>query len=155
MEGLLLGGAAWIVVLSSLNVAALMVGPAWVQARSLAFYLLVFQGGTAAGSLAWGALAGRLGINSTLVAAGSGLIISLIAAFLFPLRGGESLDLKPAAHRPGTDLSAELAAGSGPAFVTVEYRVDPHKAEKFVRRMADMERGGSNLECSLISGRRL
>ncbi len=137
---MLIGGAAWIVVLSSLNVAARMVVPAWIQARSLAFYLLVFQGGTAAGSLAWGALAGRLGIHSTLVAAGIGLIISLIAAFLFPLRGGESLDLKPAAHWPGADFSAGLAGGSGPAFVTVEYRVDPRNAEEFVRRMADMQR---------------
>lgn len=38
---MLLGGAAWIVALSSLNVAARMVVPGWVQARSLAIYLLV------------------------------------------------------------------------------------------------------------------
>ena len=135
-----LGGAAWIMVLSSLNVAARMVVPAWVQARSLAFYLLVFQGGTTVGSLVWGALAGRLGVNSTLVAAGSGLIISLAAAFLFPLRGVESLDLKSAAHWPAPDLVAELVADSGPAFVTVEYRIDPINAEEFVRTMADMQR---------------
>jgi MFS family permease len=137
---MLLGGAAWIVVLSSLNVAARMVVPAWVQARSLAFYLLVFQGGTTVGSLVWGAFAGRLGVNSTLVAAGIGLIISLAAAFLFPLRGGESLDLTPAVHWPEPGLVAESAADNGPAFVTVEYQVDPRNAEEFVRRMADMQR---------------
>ena len=137
---MLLGGAAWIVVLSSLNVAARMVVPAWIQARSLAFYLLVFQGGTTVGSLVWGALAGKLGVGSTLVIAGSGLIISLAAAFLFPLRLGESLNLKPAAHQPPPDLAADLVVDSRPAFVTVEYRVDPVNAEEFVCRMADMQR---------------
>ena len=127
---MLLGGAAWIAVLSSLNVAARMVVPAWVQARSLAFYLLVFQGGTAVGSLVWGALAGRVGVDSTLVAAGIGLLISLVAALLFPLRGVESLNLKPAAHRPAPDLADESVAESGSAFVTVEYRVDPVHAEE-------------------------
>lgn len=137
---MLLGGAAWMVVLSSLNVAARMVVPAWVQARSLAVYLLVFQGGTAVGSLAWGALAGRLGVSLTLVAAGVGLIISLSSALLFPLRGGESLDLRPAADWPEPDLAAELDADSGPAFITVEYRVELPNADEFVRAMADMRR---------------
>jgi MFS family permease len=137
---MLLGGAAWIAILSSLNVAARMVIPAWVQARSLAIYLLVFQGGTALGSLVWGAVAGRVGISSTLVAAGVGLIISAATAFVFPLRGNDSLDLKPAADWPEPSISSELDIGKGPTFVTVEYRIDPLDTEEFVRAMADIHR---------------
>jgi quinol monooxygenase YgiN len=117
-----------------------MVVPAWVQARSLAYYLLVFQGGTAVGSLAWGGLAGVLGVDSAMVAAGVGMLLSLAAAFFFPLRSAESLDLKTSAYWPEPDFVPESIGDSGPAFVTVEYRVDPLHAEEFVRMMADMER---------------
>jgi MFS family permease len=137
---MLLGGVAWMIVLSSLNVAARMVVPAWVQARSLAIYLLVFQGGTAMGSLAWGAVASRWGISSTLVAAGVGLIIGAATTFIFPLHRGDSLDLRPAADWPEPNITGELDIEKGPTFVTVEYRIDPLNAEEFVRAMGDMRR---------------
>jgi hypothetical protein len=62
------------------------------------------KAGATVGSLVWGAFAGRLGVNFTLVTAGIGLIISLAAEFLFPLRGCESLDLTPAVHCPEPGL---------------------------------------------------
>ena len=46
---MLLSGAAWIAVLSSLQVAAQTSVPAWVRARALAVYILVFFGSMAAG----------------------------------------------------------------------------------------------------------
>ena len=137
---MLLGGAAWMIVLSCLNVAARMVVSAWVQARSLAIYLLVFQGGTAMGSLAWGAAAGRWGIRSTLVVAGVGLIAGAATTLVFPLPREDALDLRPAADWPEPNTSGELDMEKGPTFVTVEYRIDPLNAEEFVRTMADMRR---------------
>jgi len=127
---MLLGGAAWMIVLSSLNVAARMVVPAWVQARSVAIYLLVFQGGTAMGSLAWGAVAGRWCIRSTLEAAGVGLIAGAATTLVFPLPREDSLDLRPAADWPEPNISGELDIEKGPTFVTVEYCIDPLNAEE-------------------------
>jgi MFS family permease len=49
------GGVAWIAMMSSLTAAAQTASPAWVRARALGIYLLVFQGLMAAGSFAWGA----------------------------------------------------------------------------------------------------
>jgi hypothetical protein len=94
---MLLGGAAWMVVLSSLNVAARMVVPAWVQARSLSIDLLGFQGGAALGSLAWGSLLAR-------------------RARFFPLLSGESLDLTPAAEWPHPTILDELGIEKGTYF---------------------------------------
>ena len=37
--------------------------PDWVRARVLAVFMLVFQGGLAAGSAFWGAVAARAGIQ--------------------------------------------------------------------------------------------
>src|SRR5881394_4080882 len=51
------GGVAWLSVLSTFTVAAQEASPAWVRARVLAIYLIVFQAGIAGGSAAWGAVA--------------------------------------------------------------------------------------------------
>jgi MFS family permease len=67
---LFVGGGAWIALMSSYNAAAQAAAPAWVRARALAVYLLVFQGGMAAGSALWGVVAARTGIPTALLVAG-------------------------------------------------------------------------------------
>ncbi len=58
-------GMAWIGILACLNVAAQTMSPPWMRARALSMYLLVLQGGMAVGSAAWGALATKLGMQTT------------------------------------------------------------------------------------------
>ena len=52
-----------------------------------------FQGGTAAGSIVWGAVAARLGIPTTLLLAAVGLIAGLTVATRYRLARGEKVDL--------------------------------------------------------------
>lgn len=137
---MLLGGVAWMLIMSSFNVTARIVVPAWVQARSLAIYLLVFQGGTALGSFGWGALAERFGVSAALISAGIGLLTGCAAVFIFPLRGIDSLDVNPTEYWPHPDVSSELDSDNGPAFVTVEYYVEPGQANEFLRAMTDLGR---------------
>ena len=51
---MLVGGIAWITLIASFNVAAQIAVPSWVRGRSLAVYMVAFQGGIAAGSATWG-----------------------------------------------------------------------------------------------------
>src|SRR6266567_2067461 len=53
-----IAGAAQIVFLSLVSALIQALAPDWVRARVLAVFLLVFQGGLAAGSALWGAVAG-------------------------------------------------------------------------------------------------
>ncbi len=73
------GGTAWLGILSSFNYAAQIMAPTWVRARSLSLYLLVLQGGMAAGSAFWGALASRIGVPDALAWAGVALVAGLVA----------------------------------------------------------------------------
>src|SRR5262249_1990902 len=57
---MLVSGAAWVVVMSGLNVAAQSSVAPWVRARALAIFLTVFFAAAMLGSLAWGAAAQRL-----------------------------------------------------------------------------------------------
>lgn len=59
---MLLMGAAWVMVLSSLQVSVQTALPEWVRARGLSLYLVVFMGGMAGGSLLWGQLATQTGL---------------------------------------------------------------------------------------------
>lgn len=62
---MLVNGFAWITVLSSLQIAAQTAVPAWVRARALALYIMVFSAGMAAG--------GELGRARTAYVAGAGV----------------------------------------------------------------------------------
>src|SRR5579863_9550170 len=75
---MLIGGGAWISFISLFNVQVLNQAPDWVRARVLAVSLLVFQGGVAAGSATWGALAGHVGLDRALLWAGIGTILSTV-----------------------------------------------------------------------------
>jgi hypothetical protein len=70
---------AWISILASLNLSAQTTSPAWVRARALSMYLLVLQGGMAAGGAMWGAIAERIGIANALACAAAGLVVGLAA----------------------------------------------------------------------------
>jgi MFS family permease len=77
---MLLGGVAWMTVMSTFNVCAQVEPPAWVRARALSYYLLVFQGALAVGSGAWGALADRFGLRVALLSAAAAMVAGLAPA---------------------------------------------------------------------------
>ncbi len=84
---LFLGGIAWLQILATLNTAAQTCSPAWVRARSISLYLFNLQGGLAAGSAAWGAIADHWGISRSLEIAAAGLILGLISVRFYRLHG--------------------------------------------------------------------
>jgi predicted MFS family arabinose efflux permease len=82
---MLVGGVAWMTVMSTFNVCAQMAPPAWLRARALGYYLLVFQGSTAIGSGVWGALAGRVGVRAALLFAAAMVAGGVFAIARLPL----------------------------------------------------------------------
>jgi MFS family permease len=78
---MLLGGVAWITVMSSFNVCAQTMPPQWMRARALAFYLLVFQGSLAVGSGVWGEVARHVGVRASLNIAAAAMLAGLAAGW--------------------------------------------------------------------------
>src|SRR5439155_4826476 len=136
----LIGGVAWISLIASFNVAAQTVVPSWVRGRTLAVYMLAFQGGMAAGSTTWGVVADQGAIESALVVAAVGLTAGLAAALRFRLPEGEGPDLTPSLHWPSPIAADEPNPEHGPVLITVEYRVDANRSADFVAAMEDLER---------------
>jgi len=131
----LLAGFAWIAVLSSLQIAAQTAVPAWVRARALSLYIVVFSGGMAAGSLGWGWLAQQFGTPHALLAAAIGTAVAAIAGARFRLGDAARVNVTPSGHWPQPVVAADLHDDRGPVLVTIEYRVDPARRQDFLHRL--------------------
>lgn len=132
---MVVGGVAWIALLSCLNVAAQTTVPTWVQARALGVYQLVFQGGMAIGSIIWGVIASRTSTPVSLTVAALGLMVGLIAAARYRLKAGENQDLTPSLHWAEPSVVIEPKAEDGPVLVTLEYHIDSKDSLEFVQAM--------------------
>jgi hypothetical protein len=134
----LFAGFAWIGVLASLQVAAQTSVPAWVRARALSLYIVVFSFGQAIGSLLWGAVAQRTSIDTALLVAASGAVLSGLIALRLRIAGAEQLDLTPSAHWPQPVVTDEVAGDRSPAVVTIEYRIALERRYEFLALMAQL-----------------
>lgn len=137
---LFFAGAAWLALLSSLNVALQTVIPSWVRGRALSVYMLGIFGGLSVGSAVWGAVADRLGTASALWISAAGMVLGLAATWRVHLPSGEGLDLAPSRQWPAPRQARDLELDRGPVLVTIEYQIDPARAAEFREAMHDLRR---------------
>jgi MFS family permease len=138
---MVLGGLAWIVSLSTLNSSLQLTLPAWVRARGLGTYLLVFMGGQAVGSLGWGLLAGAIGDTDTLCAAAVLLVLAAASVALWPLHAPlPGLARIEAGHWPEPVLVFEPDPKDGPVLVVKHYQVPSENRAAFVAAMEPVGR---------------
>jgi MFS family permease len=139
---MLVGGAAWIIFISLVSALVQKLAPDWVRARVLAVFILVFQGGMAAGSAVWGAIGQHAGVPTSLMWAGLGAIATTGLGLLWKLPD-TTMDVTPWNHWrvPVIADGLEIGLESGPVLVTVEYLVDRDHASDFLKAMNHYERG--------------
>lgn len=130
-SAMLLAGACWIAVMASLQVAAQASLPDWVRARGLSVFMMVFMGGMAVGSLIWGYLAKRYGLEASFLAAAGGLLLGILGTWRYSISGYESIDFTPSQHWPLPIIDKAPEHDQGPVMVTIEYNVDSEKLSEF------------------------
>jgi len=138
---MVVGGSAWIIFIALLSALVQNLAPDWVRARVLAIYMLVFQGGMAAGSALWGIIGDRWGIEVALVCAGVGAFAATALGFVWKLPDAPA-DVSPWNHWPMPAIvdGDKPDLQDGPVLITVEYIVDPEKAAEFLNAMRKYER---------------
>lgn len=132
-----LGGAAWIMTSNTLSVSIQMGLPDWVRARGMAIFLMTFMGANAGGAAIWGQLATWTSVPISLgLAAVSVVLCMALLAYVRPDTGVvEDITPKRIFSAPMNDAPAQ-----GHVMVTIDYRVDPGKAEEFRRLMVSESR---------------
>jgi MFS family permease len=133
---LAVGGMAWIVALSTLNSLYQLTLPQWVKARGMSFYLVVFQGGSAVGSVAFGLAAQHFGLTPALLAAAAGLALGPLAGLRYRFQTIPPAELLPAGDWPTPNLAADSPPG-GPVMVSVEYWPLPEREDDLLTALQD------------------
>jgi hypothetical protein len=139
---LVLTGVAWMATLTTLNAGMQLTLPAWVRARGMAVYLLVFMGTQAVGSFLWGAVSEVIGTGATLVVSAALLALCAASVVVLPLDPvtGELDRSIVSLCLPSPALVFDPEPEDGPVLVVRTYAVAPEKEELFVRAMAEVER---------------
>jgi MFS family permease len=128
-------GCAWTTTTSTLNIAVQLSVPAWVQARALGIYQMVFAGGMAGGSAVWGLIAERASNQTALLAAAAGMLIGVPVALRFPLPQG-SPDLSPYQFtRTAPPPVLQPEPEEGPVLILIEYRIQLTDKAEFARAL--------------------
>ncbi|MCC9597234.1 MULTISPECIES: MFS transporter [unclassified Rubrivivax] len=127
-------GMAWISTANTLAMSAQFALPNWVRARGMAIYQMALMAGTAFGAMAFGKLAGLVGVAEAIAAA------SLLGAALLPWAQrwsveGEDADFTPAVPRAAAEPAIDIEPDAGPVMVTVEYQVDDADVPEFTALM--------------------
>jgi len=138
---MLVGGGAWIIFISLITALVQKLAPDWVRARVLAAFMLVFQGGMAAGSAVWGALGQHTSVQTALMWAGLGTVATTGLGLLCRLPD-TTVDVTPWNHWRMPVIADDLDLGleSGPVLVTIEYLVDRDHASDFLKAMQQNRR---------------
>ena len=134
-------GAAWTAIFNVLNVTAQTALPDWVRARGTAVFLASGMIGATAGAFTWGQVSTLASIERAMeISAVASLVGFALLRRRYRLSGLAETDLTP------VQVTAEFAAGAtieddqGPVMVTIDYQIDPARAEEFSAVMADSRR---------------
>jgi hypothetical protein len=140
MGALLLGGAAWVLALSTFNVSVQLSTPRWVVARALSLYQMAAFGGIAIGSWLWGAVAESADVRTALLAAAVVMLVCAALGRWFPLEklADLNLDLLRRWQEPVTAVPVERR--TGPVVITVEYIIREADIVEFLEAMAERRR---------------
>lgn len=141
MLALLAAGAAWVISLSTFNTSVQVSSPRWVVGRSVAIYQMVTFGGLAIGSWVWGEVAHTSSLRTSLLAAGCGMLASILLGRWLRTPQAESLDLESLrVGSPALLPKVDVVAQSGPVVINVEYQVALEDRIAFAAAILDLQR---------------
>lgn len=139
LPALVVGGWAWLVIVTIYNIGIQTVLPRWVSGRALAAYQTAIAGGIATGAWIWGHVAGGFGVATALVVAGLCCIASAAAAIWLriPDPSDPAEDAATLLAQPEVDL--DLTGRSGPIVVEIVYNVPRFRARAFYAVMQEVQ----------------
>jgi MFS family permease len=136
---LVASGFAWTSTMATLNTSVQLAVPAWVQARAMGTYIMIFQGGMALGSIVWGFIAERSTTPIALACAATGMLVTLPFVHRFKILQGPVPDHTPYQwKRPAPQLTGDTDETSGPVRVSIEYLVPLENYAEFTRSIHDL-----------------
>lgn len=129
---LIFAGAAWTATISTLNAELQIVLPAWVRARGVAVYLVMFTGSQAIASVIWGQIAAYGGVVNAFLIAAVVVAVAALLGLVLRMPDVDIADAEADAFWGDVNVPLELQPTDGPILVTVEYTVAEHDQPEFL-----------------------
>jgi MFS family permease len=140
LASFVIGGASWVLMLSTFNITVQLSSPRWVSGRALAIYQMVVFGGMAIGSWIWGEIAENISLVAALAASCTVLTLSVLLGLHARIPQAESLNLGAARGDLNVTPKVEVGPESGRVITTVTYQVAPENHLAFVEAMQEVRR---------------
>ncbi|MXP41125.1 MFS transporter [Altererythrobacter soli] len=135
---LFLVGSGMVLGLSTFNVSVQMAVPRWVSGRALALYQMFTFGGMTAGAWFWGNMGEVAGIGGAYLLSAATLLLTLLLAWVLPVREVGASEIAPAPDELGDPLpDAPLGVG---VVVAIEYRVPASRRDAFLAAISKRQR---------------
>jgi predicted MFS family arabinose efflux permease len=133
---LLPAGVAWLAVISTINAELQLFLPAWVRARGLSVYQMVFFGAQGFGALMWGVIAAPAGIAPTFLIAAAVMVAGVATIRVWPIIDTRGMDRSTVRYWQEPSLVLGADPEDGPVVVENSYTVATENEEPFLRAMA-------------------
>ena len=131
-------GVSWITTANTLTLSAQMGLPDWVRARGMSMYQMAIMGASALGAAIWGQVATLGTVQISLLLAAVTGVLSMLAANRLMVDNSVEEDLTPSRHFRAP--VAEAPPETGRVAVTIEYHIDPARADDFRALMQESRR---------------
>ena len=138
VPAMVLNGMAWITCANALSVSAQLALPDWVRARGMSMYQMAIMGASALGAALWGQVATLASVPLALCVAAATGVISIVATNRWMPHQAIEEDLTPARYFQPPE--ADEPPATGHVMVTIEYRIDPARADEFRALMLESRR---------------
>jgi MFS family permease len=138
VPAMFVAGMAWISTANSLSVSAQLGLPDWVRARGMSIYQMAIMGASALGAALWGQVATMTSVRISLSIAATTGVLAMLGAHRLVIDRSIEEDLTPSRElkAPVTDAPPK----TGHVHVTIEYLIDPARAEDFRILMQESRR---------------
>jgi len=140
VPAMFMGGMAWITTANSLSVSAQLSLPDWVRARGRATYQMAIMGASAFGAALWGQVATVSSLRVALLTAAVSGVLMMLLALRFVNDPQDEDDVTPARQGWASGPPATRPEEEGRVVITIEYHIDPARAEAFKRVMEETRR---------------
>jgi quinol monooxygenase YgiN len=137
VPGMMLAGVAWLSVANTLTVSSQLALPDWVRARGMSIFMMTMMGAASASAALWGHVAGLIDVAPTYVAAAAVGLAALFLTRRFHAGPEAEHDLTPARILQEPVPAFPVEHRMGPVMVTVEYQIEPARADEFAAVMRE------------------
>lgn len=138
VPAMVVAGMAWITTANSLSVSAQLALPNWVRARGMSIYQMAIMGATALGAAIWGQVATLTDVHTSVGLAAVTGVVAMVLVQRWVVDRSIEEDLTPS--RAFAAPVAQTPPQAGRVVVTIEYVIDPARADEFRALMQESRR---------------